>query len=556
MHNKWSSNSTLLQNELSVQRQPWWWCVAAHLSKNFRDGSDHAAGDRGNYLWSYLLLRLLLQGFRHSPAVLSYKLRVSTAHYRHLFILQSCMHYPYIALLEGTGLKFGFLHMSWYTTAFNRTVYRWGTSSPKFLQQWFSLGCYTTLILLPIAIGIVLKSGADYLTPDDGKSFVRKGPILESAIPGVNLPAEDLGFYLFSLVLSSVIHEIGHALAAVREDVQLLNFGFHIVFIIPIAFVVMSTEQLHSLNAWRKLRVYSAGIWHNTVLALVAYLLFLAIPIFFGCAYQINQGVQVIEISSKSPLFGPKGLNYLDTITNINDCSVKNKLDWEDCLINILSQQWGVCVSTEFVHKFDESVHTRHSSTTGLLECCDKVDGQNLCFEYLEPPYGEVELPQHMCLPVRKILESQFNKCYVGEGFSCPMNFHCVKPILQNTTSLIVIKRINKPDVLYIGHPFDIHHTVIVSQYIPKSNLFAASIPEGFEKAMKYIIMFSIGLAVVNVFPCFVFDGQYIIQTFIHLVFVSKMKHNSLRNMSFCITLIGTVILVIVFGAMLWKQLV
>lgn len=464
------------------------------------------------------------------------------------------MHYPYLALLDGTGLKFGFLHVSWYTSAFNRTVYRWGSSSPRFLQQWFSLGSYITLILLPISIIIVLKSGADYLTPDDNKSYVRKGPILESALPGVNLPIEDLGFYLFSLVLSSVIHEIGHALAAVREDVQLINFGFHIFFIIPVAFVVMSTEQLHSLNPWRKLRVYSAGIWHNIVLAVVAYVLFLAIPLFFGYAYQINQGVQITEISSKSPLFGPKGLNYLDTITNVNDCPVKNKLDWEDCLINILSQKWGVCVSSDFVHKFDESVPTKHSST-GLLECCEKFDSQNLCFEYLEPAHDKFELPQHMCLPVRKVLESNFEKCYINDGFSCPVEYHCVKPILQNTTSLIVIKRINKPDVLYIGHPFDIHHTVIVSQYIPKTNIFLSNIPEGFEKAMKYIIMLSIGLAVVNVFPCFVFDGQFIIQIFIHLMLVSRMKHNSIRNFAFCITLIGTIILVIVFGAMLWKQL-
>lgn len=464
------------------------------------------------------------------------------------------MHYPYLALLEGTGLKFGFLHMSWYTAAFNRTVYKWGSKSPRFLQQWFSLGCYTTLILLPVAVGIVLKSGADYLTPDDGK-YVRKGPILESAIPGVNLPAEDLGYYLFSLVLSSVIHELGHALAAVREDVPLINFGFHVVFIIPIAFVVMSTEQLHSLSPWRKLRVYSAGIWHNTVLAVLAYVLFLGIPVFFGYTYRINEGVQVIEISSKSPLFGPKGVNYLDTITHINECPVDNKLDWEDCLIGVLSQQWGVCVSPDFVHKYDESVQIKHSNS-GLLECCEKSDGQNLCFEYLEPAHGIVELPQHMCLPVRRIIESDFEKCYLTEGFNCPMEYHCVKPILQNTTSLMVIKRMNKPDVLYIGHPFDVHHTVIVSQYIPKSKLFPSSIPEGFEKAMKYIIMFSIGLAVVNVFPCFVFDGQFIIQTFIHLIFISKMKPNSVRNMSFCITLIGTIILVIVFSAMLWKQLV
>lgn len=463
------------------------------------------------------------------------------------------MFYPYHAFLDGTGLKLGFLHVSWYTTAFNRTVYKWGCNSPRLIQQWFIAGCYITLVFLPISILIVLSSGISYFSPEKGQNTYQ-GPVLESAIPGVNLPISDLPYYLFSLVLSSVIHELGHALAAVREDVQLLSFGFHIVFIIPIAFVVMSTEQIHSLSSWRKLRIYSAGIWHNIVLASVAYLLLLSLPTLFGFLYQTNSGVQVLDVLPKSPLLGARGIEIENILTKIDDCNVNNKADWENCLLKVLSHHWGVCVSTDFVHKHDESVQIKHLNN-GLLDCCEVGDGQNLCFEYLEPSHGVMELPQHMCLPVRKVLESSFEKCEVLKEYSCPNDHHCIKPILQNSTSLIIIKRKSKPDVLYIGHPFDIYQTVIVSQYIPKTKLLSSDIPEEFEKTLMYIIMFSLGLAIVNVFPCFVFDGQYVIQCIIHLLFVSKVTQTNLRNISFCVTLIGTILLVIVFGSMFWKQL-
>jgi len=34
-------------------------------------------------------------------------------------------------------------------------------------------------------------------------------------IPGVNLPATEAGYYFVALMLSGVLHEIGHAMAAV-----------------------------------------------------------------------------------------------------------------------------------------------------------------------------------------------------------------------------------------------------------------------------------------------------------------------------------------------------
>ena len=40
--------------------------------------------------------------------------------------------------------------------------------------------------------------------------------MLQPVVPGVNLPSYDLPYYLITLLVCTVVHEIGHAIAAVR----------------------------------------------------------------------------------------------------------------------------------------------------------------------------------------------------------------------------------------------------------------------------------------------------------------------------------------------------
>jgi len=51
---------------------------------------------------------------------------------------------------------------------------------------------------------------------------------LEILLPGVNLPLEEIGYYITTLVLCLVVHEMGHALAAVMEDVPVTGFGIKV----------------------------------------------------------------------------------------------------------------------------------------------------------------------------------------------------------------------------------------------------------------------------------------------------------------------------------------
>lgn len=98
--------------------------------------------------------------------------------------------------------------------------------------------------------------------------------------------------------------------------------------------------------------------------------------------------------------------------------------------------------------------------------------------------------------------------------------------------------------MLFFGHPADIYRTVDVSDWVPKYSFLKPSIPESLVLLCKYITMFSAGLAVINIVPCFLFDGQYIIN--ILVLYISNIipyNRNIREALTLTITSIGTILL-------------
>lgn len=115
-------------------------------------------------------------------------------------------------------------------------------------------------------------------------------------MPGVNLPMSHLSFYLLTLLVCVVLHEAGHALAALRERVRLHGFGFFLFGIYPGAYVDISNSDLQSLSPLRQLKIYAAGVWHNGVIVILSVLVFYALPWILTPAYQMHGGVGVISV--------------------------------------------------------------------------------------------------------------------------------------------------------------------------------------------------------------------------------------------------------------------
>lgn len=187
-----------------------------------------------------------------------------------------------------------------------------------------------------------------------------------------------------------------------------------------------------------------------------------------------------------------------------------------------------------------------------MWECCAQNNPQSMCFEYLELSGGIVELPPHMCLPTRKIIESSQDHCYQNRR-TCPENTHCIRPLLSNSTMLLILKRQKESDVVYIGHPSDIFLTVSVSSFIPKYNFPSYNFASVAHKLLKYIIVFSCGLAIINILPCIFFDGQHIVTCLVAIILRKRTQRHKVQIVSMVIVVIGTIFLTFNFIFTLWN---
>uniref|UniRef100_A0A182SZ79 Membrane-bound transcription factor site-2 protease n=1 Tax=Anopheles maculatus TaxID=74869 RepID=A0A182SZ79_9DIPT len=480
---------------------------------------------------------------------------------------KSCMHYPYDAFLRGTGLTVKFLRLQWHTTALNRSIVKWSTKYPKILDCSFNAGVYLSLVLMPFAVVMIVISslqtnlhgqsakvvtssgtGGDSRTP--GRRMVE----IDLVVPGVNLPMNEIGYYIAALAINSVVHELGHGLAAVLEDVQIKGFGLHVLLIIPMAYTQLDLDQLNTLRLWKKLRVLCAGIWHNLVLGLFTYLLFISTPLLFSALYRTSDGVIVTSLKNNSPMAGSRGLEQGDIIKSINSCEIHHEESWFECLLHTIHSPPAYCVSTDFVHLNDESVPMSHKND-GLIECCGSENTASSCFEYMvDANEDDVALPQHMCLNIRKTIENSFGYCQHNGQCS---EGHCFKPSINNYTTIMQIRRESKPDVIYIGHPGDATRTVQVSRFVPKTGLFAPRFADSIQLLLKYVTVFAIGLAFINVMPCYGFDGQHIVNTLLSDGTIQqRIPQKNKRDMiSLVVNVVGTLFVFILLIKVFWLSL-
>lgn len=495
------------------------------------------------------------------------------------------MHLPYLSLQRGTGFNIKFMRINWYTTSFNRSIHKWASKCPRLLTHSFNVGVYFTILLLPMVFTYFListinttgnitanipKLSSDVVvsTPISSSS---QSPIIqleryekpyisiELMLPGVNLPINEIGYFVVVLLVSSVVHELGHAIAAVLDDVPIIGFGISLVYFLPMAYTEMNTDTYNKIKPWRKLRVLCAGIWHNVFLGAFGYLMLIMLPILLVPLYTTGSSVVVTDIRENSLLYSQtRGLDVGDIITEINNCEIRSSDDWYRCLLETIQSPPAYCLSSDFIHTNDESIPIK-TGNAGQPECCNTENYKFNCFEYInDDEYGELEVPQFMCLNIRKTVESSINYCNRKPFRKC-LNGYCIKPLINNFTTIIQVKRINRhhqTDMVYMGHPFDFTQNVRVSEFVPKTNLFRSELAETLQRFLRYLVVFSFGLGIINVMPCFYFDGQFIVNTIVHYLLLKRAKKRVRNIIALFITVLGSLLIIINVVKGFWLSLI
>ncbi|XP_063242597.1 membrane-bound transcription factor site-2 protease isoform X2 [Bacillus rossius redtenbacheri] len=420
-----------------------------------------------------------------------------------------------------------------------------GSWRPRLLHCWFTVGSWCSLGLAPAAVYLVVKATFDIWHRNVDPGGRHSSVVLEPMIPGVNLPMSDFSYYSLTLITCSAVHELGHAIAAVREDVHVAGLGVALVLVFPVAYVQLSGEQLRALPPRRQLRVTCAGVWHNVVLALVAALALLLLPLLLYPLYDTGSGVYVRHVQQGSPVEGSTGLREGDRVVAVNQCEVGDTEDWYYCMLGaVRDPSPGYCVSSELARKHDESVPVKQLAGGGI-ECCGPGSEHHLCFEYLERDEGAPQLPQHSCLPVRTVVENAPRLCVLGAD--CPPDLHCLRPLLDNVTRLVRLERGTSPPVLYLGSPASAYRSVRVGDYVPLHRALPPGVPEAVARLCKYLVVFSAGLAAVNLVPCFWLDGRHIAWAACELLLGQSSERQAVAA---AITTLGTCFLSLCFLSM------
>eukprot|EP00096_Caligus_rogercresseyi_P011086 TRINITY_DN4261_c0_g2_i1.p1 TRINITY_DN4261_c0_g2~~TRINITY_DN4261_c0_g2_i1.p1 ORF type:complete len:481 (-),score=127.64 TRINITY_DN4261_c0_g2_i1:5-1447(-) len=446
----------------------------------------------------------------------------------------------YERLLTELGLEVRPFQLRWYGEGrLARLIIKMGNW--RHVRLWFVTGAYVSALLVIPSMVLLVKTLVETIqrkTGDqEGGEQQKQSIILQPVLPGVNMPVGDLGYYFITLLICSLVHEAGHAIAAVSEDVRVLGFGMNINFVLPVAYVNFPTDKLLSIRRCQRLRIFAAGIWHNIVFALFAYGLLFSTPLLVSPLFKSQEGVSVYAVKADSSLSnGPTPLEVYDVITGINNCPVRDKSDWRACIIKaIVNPAIGYCLDTKDVHLKKEEGSS----------CCSETDQRNsLCFSSPDKLTS--------CLPVRSLLEKNPPVC--GAGNCSRHESTCFTPLLEfNSSRLIQVKREERKDFLFVGNPAEIYYDTDVTDYIPKTPLVNPFqlLPMRTEIIAHYAASFSGALAVLNVVPCFLLDGQHMTKVLVDIL--CSCYNNYIRTIiTLTLTIVGTILLILNIIMGLW----
>ncbi|GAB6033205.1 Regulator of sigma-E protease RseP [Chamberlinius hualienensis] len=434
--------------------------------------------------------------------------------------------------LDKCGLTLKVGQLRWTTSRYNRLIVRLGARHSRFFRVWYNIGAVVGAFLFIPAIFILLltifNNISSSATEDDGRL------LLKPVLPGVNLPGTHIPFYITTLVICLIFHELGHGLAAVQEDVHLFECGLMVVGVLPAAFVHFSTEQLQTLHPWRQLKVYSAGIWHNVVLVIVAVFILLVSPFLFSLGYTQGEGIVVQDVDKS---FHP-GLVFGDWVTGVDGCQVTDFNSWYDCLYKVASSpQVGQCISEDHLEQYKWN-------STGMtlyvedVDCCLPDDLSGVCFMWLNPSSDPQKIKKYSCIGARKLFEQSETSCYSEE--ECNPGSACMMPSVFNGTRLIRINRHGKNEGLFIQRVSDFYYSVTTSNFVPKSSYVPIILPYVVDNLLRYLISFSGALALLNAVPCHALDGQWLVNAILQL---SPFKWMRRPAISYLVVWAGTLLL-------------
>ncbi|RLG72940.1 MAG: hypothetical protein DRO08_02660 [Thermoprotei archaeon] len=149
-------------------------------------------------------------------------------------------------------------------------------------------------------------------------------------IPGITVSLSMLPMLILVIAVAVLVHEGMHAIVGLIEGTKIKSFGVALVFIILAPFVEIDENDFAKLKLRSKLRILSAGVAGNVILALLSLLLFLyLIPVLFN----VHWGLYVSHVVEDMPAY-EANLPNGTVIVAINGTKLGGNLSMFDYLFN------------------------------------------------------------------------------------------------------------------------------------------------------------------------------------------------------------------------------
>jgi len=427
---------------------------------------------------------------------------------------------PYLVTLRSLGIQISLGQVRW-TTGCSQILSLVGLIPSRFTRVWFSVGSWlSSLFCLPCLLFLVYLLYQQLCPPHHEVDQI----VLRPLLPGVNLPTSELPYYCIALVLTTVIHEAGHAMAAFNSKVRVLGIGLTLFLFLPAAFVDVDTSQLEMVGARAQLRVFSAGVWHNLVLGVAAWTTSTTLPTILSPLY--FPALTVADVSQDSGVGGEAGLRAGDVLLAIQGRRIGNLSAYREVLASLIREGGGgLCVEPS---KLSKPVRTSEGNS-----CCEEGSSGSLCFtRNLQQSDHE-----YHCLAVRPLLKSERLHCWDGDD-GCENDNVCLPPLLEgNSSRLLIADRQNQRQLIFLGSPAELYQSVQMTEYSPRVNHIPIRLPDQIAKLLRYTFSISFGLALLNIVPCYLLDGHHIASAIISLLPVpSGTKHMA----TFALTSLGS----------------
>ena len=260
--------------------------------------------------------------------------------------------------------------------------------------------------------------------------------IMIPLVPGVTMPMTPSYIVPLSLsvLISAGLHELGHAIACAKEDIRIHSMGAFLVAPFLCGAYVRLPVDIQALSPGGRLRVWSAGIWHNVLLCFVLSLI-LSTPFmsFFDFIssplYGTGQGAVIVEVqSSRSPLYGH--VDASDVFVGINSHPVESVDQWYESIRDIASSSSsrGFCVNSEWI--------------SGDSTCCndDDIDSNSkeegddvMCFRIAQSDFSA----NATCESVSSL--SKMSKVSCSSENECKGDYECLFPDISQSERVVWI---------------------------------------------------------------------------------------------------------------------